>query len=255
MSIFGTQKGGMVQANPLAPLEAPEPPAATLPPPPPENLLTAARVGRCWPSNKDTVRWAEALEPAFQRFEITTALQMAAFMAVCAQESGDGRRLVENLDYTPAALLATFSAFSPQTAKLHGRTDAHPADPYWIAEIAYGGRGGNGPTGSGDGFANRGVSLIQQTGRDNLTKAAIFFGMKLPDYRDWQRTAAGAAMGSAFYWRDNRLNRFADMNSREGFKKLSAVVNRGSEFKEPKDWDKRLACYERCRLAFGLPLV
>jgi len=254
-------KGDMVKPNPMPAQEpavtAPAPSVVVPLPTAPavvQTGITAAQVARCWPTNKEAARWADALNPAFRRFELTKDEHEAAFMAVCAQESGNGARLSESLDYQPHALIATFSAFTPELAQKYGRTADHKADQYWIGEIAYGNRGGNGPPGTGDGYANRGVGLIQQTGKTNLTTAAQYFGMGLSDYRDWQRTPEGAAMGSCFYWKDNRLNRFAEVTSRDSFKKLSAVVNRGSEFKEPKDWDKRLICYERALLAFGLRL-
>ena len=220
----------------------------------PDDKMTMALVKACWPACVSPASWPEALSAAFHRFDITTPHDRAAFMAVCAQESGQGNVLVENLNYSAKALVAMFSAFAskPALADHYGRTATHPANQEAIGNIAYGGRMGNGPT---DGYANRGAGLIQTTGAANMKAGAKHFGLTVESYRDWLKTPAGAAMGSALYWSQNGLSAYAGKASAAGFRRLSGAVNRGNPNLEPVDWPARLAHYDRCRRAFGLAVL
>ena len=67
-----------------------------------------------------------ALNPAMQRFAITTRLRAAHFLGQLAHESGDFTRKRENMNYQPHAILATFGKrFTPAQAEQYGRTAAH----------------------------------------------------------------------------------------------------------------------------------
>jgi putative chitinase len=126
------------------------------------------------------VTWAAAIAPAAARRGINTPKRAAAFAATIAHESNGGARLVESLNYSPKGLLATWpSRFSQVDADMLGRRLGQEADQRAIAERAYGGRMGNGPEGSGDGFKYRGRGLIQITGRDAYRQAGDAIGLTL----------------------------------------------------------------------------
>jgi putative chitinase len=153
-------------------------------------------------------------------------MRLAAFLATTLHESGNFRRLVESLDYKPEALRATWpSRFSPELAQQLGRLEGEgrrvlrPANQRAIAERAYGGRLGNGPEGSGDGWAYRGRGLIQITGRDNYRAAAAALGRPLDGLAAWLETPAGAAESAAWWWAAHGCNELADAGRVEDWRR------------------------------------
>ena len=98
------------------------------------------------------------------KFNITTPLRLSHFLAQCGHESGGFKALVENLNYGSKGLLGTFPKyFNLITATQYERK------PEMIASKVYGGRMGNGPESTKDGWKFRGRGYIQLTGKDNYT--------------------------------------------------------------------------------------
>jgi len=98
------------------------------------------------------------------KFNITTPLRLSHFLAQCGHESGGFKALVENLNYGSKGLLGTFPKyFNAITAAQYERK------PEMIASKVYGGRMGNGPEITKDGYKFRGRGYIQLTGKDNYT--------------------------------------------------------------------------------------
>ena len=98
------------------------------------------------------------------KFNITTPLRLSHFLAQCGHESGGFKALVENLNYGSKGLLGTFPKyFNATTAAQYERK------PEMIASKVYGGRMGNGPESTKDGWRFRGRGYIQLTGKDNYT--------------------------------------------------------------------------------------
>ena len=91
----------------------------------------------------------------------------AAIMAQVAHESYGFTILSENLNYKAPTLLKKFPK------KFSGPDDAQQVasgGPKAVAERIYGGRMGNAPEGSGDGFEYRGRGFIQLTGKNNYKR-------------------------------------------------------------------------------------
>ncbi len=91
----------------------------------------------------------------------------AAIMAQVGHESGGFTTLSENLNYKAPTLLKLFPK------KFTGPDDAQQVasgGPQTVAERIYGGRMGNAPEGSGDGFEYRGRGFIQLTGKNNYKR-------------------------------------------------------------------------------------
>jgi len=105
----------------------------------------------------------------FSKYGVTSPLLIAHFMAQASEECGQGLEMIENMDYSATRLLEVFpSHFTPTMAV----RAAH--NPRVIADIAYGGRMGNAPPPSDDGFRFRGAGLTQVTGRDGVVKLQAF---------------------------------------------------------------------------------
>ena len=105
-----------------------------------------------------------ALDAAMARYEIDTPARMAAFLAQLAHESGQLQRWNENLGYRWQRLRQVF----PKYFKTDAEAQAFDRQHERIANRVYGGRLGNGPEDSGDGWRYRGRGPIQLTGKRQL---------------------------------------------------------------------------------------
>jgi putative chitinase len=155
--------------------------------------------------------WLPSLDLAMQRYQINTPQRQAAFLSQIGVESAGLTELVENLNYSEQALLLTWpDHFNAVTSAAYGRTASHPADQVMIANIAYGGRMGNGNAESGDGFRFRGRGAIQLTGRANYREAGIALGLPLDAEPDQAAQPHAAALVAAWYWWQHGCNAMAD---------------------------------------------
>jgi putative chitinase len=119
-------------------------------------------------------------DEAFSTYGITQDIHIVHLMAQLSHESGEGTEMIESLNYKPAALLSQWPHhFTPAQAMAFGRTVAHPADQKMIGELAYGGRMGNAPAPSEDGYKYRGGGFIQTTGRNGYRDLGKLTGLDL----------------------------------------------------------------------------
>ena len=133
------------------------------------------------------------------KFNITNPLRLAHFLAQCGHESGGFKAVSENLNYSAKGLVGTFPKyFNATTAAQYERK------PEMIASRVYGGRMGNGPESTGDGFKFRGRGYIQLTGKDNYTNFAKFIGEDTVANPDLVATKYPLA-SAAFFFDSNKL--------------------------------------------------
>jgi putative chitinase len=159
----------------------------------------------------DAARWHAPLNRALNVWKIDTPERVAMFLAQCAHESGGFKRLTESLRYSASALLATWpNRFTPDEAVAMAYNEEA------IAERAYGGRMGNGPEGSGDGFLYRGRGIIQLTGRENYRKAGAAIGIDLEAKPDAALQPVAACQVAGWYWSSHGCNELADAGDFEG---------------------------------------
>jgi len=164
--------------------------------------------------------WHEALDQLLDDYEINTPLRVAHFVAQCAHESGNFVFIKENLNYRAASLMTTFKKYFP-TADLAQQYEKRPEK---IANRVYANRMGNGDEESGDGYKYCGRGLIQLTGRDNYTFFAGSLDISIEEAAEYLATFEGAAQSACFFWEQNNLNRFADVNDVKG---LTRAINGG----------------------------
>jgi putative chitinase len=101
----------------------------------------------------------------FPEFGLDSALVVGHAMAQFSHECGAGLEMVENLNYSAEGLQRTWpTRFGPDRASRY----AH--NPRMIADAVYGGRMGNAPPPSDDGWNYRGRGLSQCTGREGYQK-------------------------------------------------------------------------------------
>ena len=119
-------------------------------------------------------------DAVFTKYGITEDMHIVHLMAQLSHESGEGSDMTESLNYKPAVLLKQWPGhFTPAQATAYGRTTDHPANQKMIGEIAYGGRMGNAPAPSEDGFNYRGRGFIQTTGKKSYEELAQLTGLDL----------------------------------------------------------------------------
>lgn len=151
--------------------------------------------------------FAAPLAAACSRFGINTPARVAGFVAQCRVESADFTQLEENLRYRNAEVLdRTFRS-------VVGLADAArliQLGPQAIANRVYGGRLGNGPEASGDGWRYRGRGLKQLTGRDNYAEAAQALGRPYLEQPGLVAEPDDACLTAAWFWHTVKGNALAD---------------------------------------------
>jgi putative chitinase len=150
--------------------------------------------------------WHEALVAILPKYDITTPLRVAAFMAQCGHESASFTALRENLNYRAVSLRKVFGKYFPTDAL----AEQYAKQPERIANRVYANRMDNGDEASGDGWKFRGRGLIQLTGRHNYTKFAESVDMTLDEAIAYLETFEGAVAGACWYWSANNLNKWCD---------------------------------------------
>lgn len=202
---------------------------------PPDKLQSAANCTR-----GVAIIWAPHLSDACSKFGITTPARLAAFLAQVGHESAGFTRTVENLNFAAEGLLRTWpSRFTPALAASMARK------PERIAEHVYGGRMGNRPEGSGDGYLFRGRGLVQVTGRANYEAVRDQLqAFDCPDLLVMPQVLAEpkwAALSAGAFWDGRHLNALADTGQ---FDQITRRINGGSNGAA----DRR-ARYERAKKA------
>jgi putative chitinase len=166
-------------------------------------------------------KWIGPLNDAMGLYEIDTARREAHFLAQIAHESGAFKHLSENLNYSPAGLLATFPThFTPAEAVAY----AHDAER--IANRAYADRLGNGDEASGDGWLFRGRGLLQITGRGMYRRVSGGIGVNVEAAPALLLDPVHAALSAAWFWSRAGCNELADADDFEGItRKINGGLN------------------------------
>lgn len=180
-----------------------------------------------------SLTWEKPIREACALFDITTAKRLSAFLATVGHESMGLARTTENLNYSLQRLREVCERAPPGSRwrSLLPRASQLAHNPAALANAAYGGRMGNGPEGSGDGYRYRGRGLIQTTGRTNyeatydLLRDHVEGVPDLVAQPDALAEPKWAALSAGAFWCEHELNELADANE---FRRLSTRVNGGN---------------------------
>jgi putative chitinase len=145
------------------------------------------------------------LPDTIAKFELNTPLRLAHFLAQAGHESGGFKAVNENLNYGAKGLLGIFKKYfpTPEKAALYERK------PEKIANLVYGGRMGNGPETSGEGWKFRGRGYIQLTGKDNYKAFDAVVAESIVDNPDLVATKY-PLLSAAWFFHKNGLHKIAD---------------------------------------------
>ena len=199
-------------------------------------MLTAEQFADLFPKAEDPQSWVDSMNNVFPKYEINTPNRIAAFLAQCGYESGGWKVFEENLNYSAERLMVIFKKYFPKEEL--AKANAYARKPEKIANLVYGGRLGNGPEESGDGWLYRGRGPIQLTGKNNYREFAKYMFDKnlIEDQEKFLNnpylvaaTATAdrkfALMSAIWFWNKNKLNVQADAGNLE---LMTRKINGGS---------------------------
>jgi putative chitinase len=168
--------------------------------------FTQQQLAQLIPGNPHVAEWYQALSMILPDYNIDTVSRVAAFIAQCAHESANFKFLKENLNYRAESLMRVWPSRFPNIDFAR----QYAMQPEKIANKVYGGRMGNGPEESGDGWRYAGKGLIQLTGKDNYTRFAESIDTPVEEIPEYLQTFEGAVQSACWFWEVNNLNQWAD---------------------------------------------
>jgi putative chitinase len=158
------------------------------------------------------------------KFQINTPLRLAHFLAQCGHESGGFKATQENLNYSAKGLAGIFKKYFPTEAA----AAPYARQPQKIASKVYGGRMGNGPESSGEGYKFRGRGYIQLTGKENYTAFGKSIGEDMTVNPDVVASKY-ALLSAAWFFSKNGLHKIADEGASDlVVTKITKRVNGGT---------------------------
>jgi len=166
-------------------------------------------------------KWVEPLNETFNRFQILTPRQQAAFIGQCGHECGNFRILEENLNYKAATLMRLW----PKRFPTLEFANQYAGNPKKIANMVYASRMGNRDEASGDGYRFRGRGCIQTTGSANYFHAGKALGVDFIMEPDLVATPQYAALTAGYFWSTHGCNALAEAAD---WVKLTKKINGGT---------------------------
>jgi putative chitinase len=164
------------------------------------------------------------LPDTIAKFELNTPLRLAHFLAQAGHESGGFKALNENLNYGAKGLLGIFKKYFPTEAL----AIQYERKPEKIANRVYGGRMGNGPEATGEGYKFRGRGYIQLTGKDNYKAFDAVVTESIVDNPDLVATKY-PLLSAAWFFHKNGLHKIADKGATDAvITEVTKRVNGGT---------------------------
>lgn len=196
-----------------------------------QNFFTAEEIRKVSPrASPELVQTLVENQKMLADAGIDTRLRVSHFLAQVMTETGGLGRLDENMNYSAAGLVKTFSrkVVTPEKASQIER------QPQVVANWVYRNRLGNGGPETSDGWAYRGSGYLQLTGRTNYRLRGEAIGMPLEQKPDLARQPVPGLSAGIAYWTARRINLAADLSDRDGIRRL---VNGGTNgLDESKIW-------------------
>jgi len=165
--------------------------------------------------------WVDPLNETFERFNIKSVRQQAAFIGQCGHECGNFKVLKENLNYRAETLCKLWPKRFPtlEFAKQYER------QPIKIANKIYCDRMGNRDEASGDAARFIGRGCIQLTGYSNYFHASKALGVDFVMQPELVATPKYAALTAGWFWSTHDCNNLAENSNWTG---LTKKINGGT---------------------------
>lgn len=165
-------------------------------------------------------------------------IELAQYIANLAHESGNFKRMTENLNYRAERLLELFGPRKTSSGKDIPARNGYKTLQDWkgvvsggtnaIAEAIYGGAWGARNLGNiypGDGAKYPGRGFIQLTGRDNYTKIGMAIGVDLATNPELAAEPEVAAKIAIYFWKNRGASEKAKAKDFRGARR---AVNGGT---------------------------
>ncbi|WP_338301859.1 glycoside hydrolase family 19 protein [Escherichia coli] len=166
-------------------------------------------------------RWFQPITDAMKEFGITEPKDKAMFIAQAGHESAGFSAVVENFNYTPAALLTTFGRrVTNYQASMLGRANGKPASQEAIANLVYSNRLGN--KAAGDGWKYRGRGLIQITGLTNYRDCGNGLKLDLVTNPELLEKDINAARSAVWFYASKGCLKYTD-----DLVRITQIINGG----------------------------
>jgi putative chitinase len=197
-------------------------------------MITKAQLVTIMPTAADRAdAWLDPINSTMDGYGITSPQRIAAFIATIAEESQELSHVVENLNYSSGMRL---KFVFPTHFESEEEANGFAHNPQATANRVYGGRMGNGPEASGDGWKFRGRGLVQLTGREEYEAYGKYRQLPLLDHPEMLELPQYAADSAGWFWAELKgLNAIADLGD---FKRVTQLVNGGFE-----GWAQRRGYY------------
>lgn len=164
---------------------------------------------------------AEAMIVELPKANIVSRLALAHFVAQGAVETLGFMRLDENLNYKAARIKAVWPSRFPTTAA----AQPFAYKPEALANKVYGGRLGNGPPSSGDGWRYHGRGLFMLTGKANYAAREKETGLPLVERPEIAAEPSTSVRIARLYWSARNIGPAAEADNLTLVRRL---VNGGS---------------------------
>jgi putative chitinase len=156
-------------------------------------------------------KWLGPLEEVFAKYDISTPIRQASFIGQCAHESGNFKTLEENLRYSAVSLMKVWPSRFPNLEV----ANQYASNAEKIANKVYGGRMGNGPEETGEGWKYHGRGLIQLTGKENYEHCGSGIDANLLADPSLLLDPRYACLSAGWFWNKKGLNALADAKDYE----------------------------------------
>jgi putative chitinase len=156
-----------------------------------------------------------------EKFKINTPLRLAHFLAQCGHESGGFKVVKENLNYSADGLKKIFPKYFPGTL-----SESYAKNPEKIASKVYGGRMGNGPESTKEGYKFSGKGFIQLTGKDNYIAFGKSIGIDLVSHPELV-SEKYPLLSAAWFFNKNCVKKCDGGSSRTVVESVTKCVNGG----------------------------
>jgi putative chitinase len=176
----------------------------------PTEIITAARIRQIMPTCPPARAgdFAPLLANTAARFDISSPLRVAAWLAQIAEETTELSRLVESFAYRTAGRL--YEVFPRDFSGIADAQTVLARGQEAIANRVYANQNGNGNEASGDGWKYRGRGCPMATGRETYTALMMGLDIDCVERPELLEEPAHAADAAGFFWKAHKLNVPAD---------------------------------------------
>jgi putative chitinase len=188
------------------------------------------------------MRLDQKYKSLFNGYHVNTPLRIAHFMGQAEAESGL-RSVRESCYYkTIDSLRKTF--YSPFKGKSDAFVSQYLKNTEKCANYVYANRNGNGNEASGDGFTYRGGGIFQNTFRNNYLKLSKDTRIDFIGNPDLITVEANAVIAALEYWKNNNLNKYADLDDLDSISDIINIGRRTQKVGDANGYKHRKECVD-----------